>query len=45
MSEFCEAKLTAVRRQRGNQEPETHLVEISGLEPLTPCVQGRCSTN
>ena len=21
------------------------LVEISGVEPLTPCLQGRCSTN
>ncbi len=21
------------------------MVEVSGLEPLTPCVQGRCSPN
>ena len=24
---------------------EPILVEISGVEPLTPCLQGRCSTN
>ena len=23
--------------------PLSHLVEISGIEPLTPCLQGRCS--
>ena len=22
---------------------ETKMVEMSGIEPLTPCVQGRCS--
>ena len=23
----------------------THAVEIKGFEPLTPCLQGRCSPN
>jgi hypothetical protein len=31
------------RSWRPNTPPATNLVEMSGFEPPTPCVQGRCS--
>ena len=38
------SRLSGVRSNRLSYEPLfKKLVEISGIEPLTPCVQGKCS--
>ena len=37
------SRLSGVCSNQLSYEPI--LVEISGIEPLTPCLQGRCSTN
>ena len=44
------SRLSGVRSNRLSYEPfpyfsltSSKLVEMSGIEPLTPCLQGRCS--
>jgi hypothetical protein len=36
------SRLSGVRSNRLSYEP-IYMVEMSGIEPLTPCLQGRCS--
>ncbi len=35
----------SMRTNVDQQQTKKEMVEISGFEPLTPCLQGRCSTN
>ena len=37
------SRLSGARSNRLSYEPL--MVEMSGIEPLTPCLQGRCSPN
>ena len=35
--------MDGVKRPKNIRETEYMMVEVSGIEPLTPCLQGRCS--
>ena len=37
--------LFGIRFSRNKYRPLMQTVEIKGFEPLTPCLQGRCSPN
>ena len=39
------AKLHGIRESGSATAAPTGVVEVSGFEPLTPCLQSRCSTS
>jgi len=42
---FCFPQISLLYYMQFSMSNPTLLVEAKGLEPLTPCVQGRCSPN